>query len=270
MAIYPLATWRPIPSSTDPWIVPIGVILHVDAGNAPSLYHWFNGPSGGIESHFHVAKDGTIEQYRDTGQEADANYLANSFMRNGIRFGYLSVETQGYASGVWTDAQLDAIKDLLTWVRKAHGIPWRVPTVWDEGGVGYHIMFGAPGAWTPVSKTCPGPSRIEQFNDVIVPWIEGEEVDRNTIVDSGSEALGPAFDKAVEAGVFSQYTQPGKVVIVDELAAFLERSGTLTRAKQAGKLWTKTQITALITASVGAGYGVVPVVEEIARRIANG
>lgn len=32
MARAPFAAWRPIPSATDPKIVPIGVILHVDAG----------------------------------------------------------------------------------------------------------------------------------------------------------------------------------------------------------------------------------------------
>ena len=30
MARAPFAYWRPIPSATDPKIVPIGVILHVD------------------------------------------------------------------------------------------------------------------------------------------------------------------------------------------------------------------------------------------------
>src|SRR5690606_6468596 len=120
MARAPFAYWRPIPSKTDPVIEPIGVILHVDGGNARSLYHWFNGPSGGIESHFHVDRDGHVEQYRDTGQEADANYLGNSFFRNGKRVGFISVETQGYAHGEWTDAQLESIKRILTWVADTH------------------------------------------------------------------------------------------------------------------------------------------------------
>src|SRR5690606_37281744 len=136
MARAPFASGRPIPSKTDLKIVPIGVILHVDGGNARSLYHWFNGPSGGIESHFHVDRDGHVEQYRDTEQEADANYKGNSFIldvdlpemgiRKGTRVGFISVETQGYASGEWTGAQLDAIKRILTFAHDEHRIPLKV------------------------------------------------------------------------------------------------------------------------------------------------
>jgi hypothetical protein len=41
-------------------------------------------------------------------------------------------------------------------------------------------MFGAPGPWTPVAKTCPGRARIRQFNEVLLPRItEGQEDDVN-------------------------------------------------------------------------------------------
>ena len=33
-------------------------------------------------------------------------------------------------------------------------------------------MFGAPGPWTPVAKSCPGPNRIKQFNNILVPWFK--------------------------------------------------------------------------------------------------
>ena len=88
MARAPFAYWRPIPSKTDPKIVPIGVILHVDAGNAASLSEYFGGadgtgPSKGIESHFYIRRDGHVEQYRDTEQEADANYKGNRRSKHG-------------------------------------------------------------------------------------------------------------------------------------------------------------------------------------------
>lgn len=172
MALYPGARHRLIPAgSSDPPIIPIGVILHVDAGNSGSLYTYFNGPSGGIESHFFIRKDGGVEQYRDTSREADANYKANSFLRDGKRYGFISVETQGYEAGEWTDAQIREIKELLLWVHKTHGMPLRRCPAWDQAGVGYHVMFGAPGPWTPVSKSCPGPDRVRQFNNVLVPWM---------------------------------------------------------------------------------------------------
>lgn len=171
MAWYPKAVRREIrPGANDPAIKVVGAILHVDAGNASSLFGYFNGPSDGIESHFHVRKDGVVEQYRDTGYEADANYKANNFIEGGVRKGYVSIETQGYEAGEWTPAQLDAIKALLKWLAATHDFPLRKCRDPRDPGVGFHTLFGAPSAWTPVSKSCPGPDRKRQFERVLVPW----------------------------------------------------------------------------------------------------
>lgn len=176
MAIYPKAAYRPIPSGTDRTIIPIGVILHVAASEAWSLYDYFNGPSKGIESHFYLRYDGTWEQYRDTEIDADANYMANAFVRDGVRYGFISVETQGLGDGQWSVEQLREIKDFLRWSHDTHAIPLVRAPAWDQPGVGYHTMY--PNNWTNVSgKTCPGPKRIIQFNESIVPWMEqGDEV----------------------------------------------------------------------------------------------
>ncbi|GAA1550014.1 hypothetical protein GCM10009804_03250 [Kribbella hippodromi] len=172
MALYPGARQRPIPpGSNDPAIIPIGVVLHVDAGNSGSLYDYFDGKSGGIESHLFIRKDGGVEQYRDTQREADANYHGNSFVRDGKTYGFISVETQGFAAGEWTDAQLSEIKKFLLWAHRTHGIPLRLCPAWDQPGVGWHVMWGAPGPWTNArGKVCPGPDRVKQFNNVLVPW----------------------------------------------------------------------------------------------------
>jgi hypothetical protein len=166
MPLCPFAVARIIPpGSSDPRITPRVAILHVDAGNADSLYDYFDGPSGGIESHFYVQRDGGLEQYRDTSRQADANLDANDFA--------VSIETQGYGEGEWTDEQLATIKRLLVWLHEVHpAIPLRECDRWDGSGIGYHVQFGAPGHWTPVSKSCPGPDRVRQFNNVIVPWLE--------------------------------------------------------------------------------------------------
>lgn len=173
MAWYPNARKREIrPGSNDPRIRVVGAILHVDAGNAESLFDYFDGPSGGIESHFHVRRDGTVEQYRNTGYEADANFKANSFLDDGVRKGYVSIETQGLEDGEWTGRQMRSIKDLLTWLADTHGFPLRECRNAKDPGVGYHTLFGAPGPWTPVAKSCPGPDRKRQFRDVLVPWFK--------------------------------------------------------------------------------------------------
>lgn len=172
MAWYPGAVKKEIrPGSGDPPIIPIGVILHTDAGNSASLFNYFNGPSNGIESHFHIPKAKPVEQYRNTGYEADANLKANSFYVAGKRYGFISVETQGLAGDPWTDYQLAEIKKLILWARSVHpDIQLRVCPGPFSAGIGYHILFGAPGPWTPVAKSCPGPVRIKQFNNVLVPW----------------------------------------------------------------------------------------------------
>jgi len=161
----PFATHKLIPpGANDPAIRPRVAVLHVDAGNAESLYDYFRDRSGGIESHFHIQRDGGLEQYRDIYHQADANHRANDFA--------VSIETQGYGDGEWTDEQLATIKRLLQWLHDEAGIPLQRCERWDGGGVGYHVQFGAPGPWTPVAKSCPGPKRIAQFDHVLVPWMK--------------------------------------------------------------------------------------------------
>lgn len=172
MARKPGAEWKPLPvGSNDPPIIPIGLILHVDAMNSRDLFNYFNGPSKGIESHGHVRLDGHSYQYRDTEREADANYKANSFIKNGKRYGYVSLETQGYADGFWTKAQIEEIKSWILFMHSEHGMPLKRCEHSQDPGVGYHTLFGSPSAWTPVAKSCPGPNRIKQFNEIIRPWM---------------------------------------------------------------------------------------------------
>jgi hypothetical protein len=174
---YPRAIKKEIrPGSNDPPIKVIGAVLHVAVSNADSLFSYFNGPSGGIESHYYIRFDGKVEQYRDTGREADANYKANSFVERGVRKGYVSIETAGMEHGGWTAAQLASIKALLTWLAAEHDFPLQRVKAHTEPGVGYHTMFGAPGPWTPaVGKTCPGPGRVKQFERVIEPWLREQK-----------------------------------------------------------------------------------------------
>ena len=164
MAVYHKAVRKLIPpGSNDPRIKPRVAILHVAVSNSDSLYDYFAHRSGGIESHFYIRDDGTVEQYRDTDWEADANYRANPFA--------VSIETEGMGEGRWTKAQVESIKALLSWLHAEHGIPLEVCKTPFGSGVGYHTLFGAPSEWTPVSKSCPGPGRIKQFYAELVPWM---------------------------------------------------------------------------------------------------
>lgn len=174
---YPGAVKKPIaPGSNDPVIVPVLAILHVAVSTALSLFPFFNGPSKGIESHFYVRWDGTVEQYRSVFREADANFGANSYTGDGGGLvGAVSVEAQGLAGGVWRPKQLAAIKALLLWLHTEHGVPLQPvtaprPRTLAEGGVSYHSRYTL---WSNVKgKTCPGPKRIMQYVQDIRPWMK--------------------------------------------------------------------------------------------------
>lgn len=215
LAVCPFAVKKLIPpGSNDPAITPRVAVLHVDAGDNPSLYEYFRDRSGGIESHFHITKTGLIEQYRDTGFQADANHKANDFA--------VSIETQGYGTGVWTKAQLESIKRLLLWLNQTHGIPLRKADSWDGSGVGYHVQFGAPGPWTPVAKSCPGPGRINQFNTILVPWM-------NTVT-SGVKPVDQI--RVVTANVYVGNKEPAK-----ELDLLLSLDPDVIGLQEAIKWW---------------------------------
>lgn len=164
MSLYPKAAIRLLPESgTQPKITPRIVILHSAAGRG-SL-HGFFANSSNLESHFWVSGSGLVEQYMDTNRRADANLHANGYA--------VSIETESTVAATerWTDRQAAAIVALVDWLCTEHEIP-RVQVARPDGaGIGWHIMFGAPGPWTPVSKSCPGPSRILQARDEIIPAV---------------------------------------------------------------------------------------------------
>lgn len=197
MAFYGPAVKKLIkPGSNDPRIHAVGVIFHVAVSEQPSLHGYFDGPSGGIESHFYIRRDGTVEQYRDTDFEADANYKANSFFRDGRTCGFISVETQGMGEGDWTPEQLDSLEALARWAAKEHGFRLERCVGPYSDGVGYHTLFEE---WTPYAgKTCPGPDRVKQFNRVLMPRIR--EPEHSTRVQKAQALLEAAQKHAVKAG----------------------------------------------------------------------
>lgn len=173
---YPPATQRPVGGiGNDPRILPVGIVLHVAVSEADSLHGWFDGPSGGIESHLYLRYDGTWEQYRDLDHEADAQGLGNSWVHGAHRYGFLSVETEGMGHGEWTAEQIRSLKAFILWAHRELGIPLEramipQPHSLAKGGVGYHAMHPE---WNKNLHTCPGPQRIHQYQDVLVPWMRG-------------------------------------------------------------------------------------------------
>lgn len=172
------------PGQSDPAIIPVGVIYHVAVSEARSIKSIFLNRNG-IESHFYVRRDGTFEQYRDTGREADANFKANSFIRNGKRYGYISIETQGMGPGEWTVDQISTLVYLTLDLAHEHSFPVTKAFGPYSGGVGYHSQY--QGIWTPSAKSCPGYDRIKQFNNEVLPALRengGSGLSWNEPIDS--------------------------------------------------------------------------------------
>lgn len=251
------------PGSSDPRLDKVvGLILHVSAGTGDSLHDYFDGPSGGIESHFYIRFDGTIEQYRDTDYEADANYHANSFARDGKLCGFISVETEGLGEGKWTDAQLQSIRRLILECSVYHDFPVQVCQGPFSSGIGYHTMWGAPSDWTPVSKSCPGPNRIVQYKEVLTPWFpHARPINRLDPQSYYLGARGPHVQWLGERLVAHGFTkhsdgdgyQPGPVFTRFDAANLRDADRKLGNPATAGEYPSRQVLVALARAPKPAG-----------------
>lgn len=170
MALCPFAVQKLLPeSATQGKIIPRGMILHSAAGMG-SLYRFFLNSSN-LESHFWVGLDGTIEQYMDTGVRADANLNGNGFLLSAeTENTNHAVQTRDWDSDPWSPQQIASLIKLCDWCAIVHpAIKRQQIPVWDGSGLGWHVMFGAPGPYTGYAKVCPGRTRIEQFKSTILP-----------------------------------------------------------------------------------------------------
>jgi hypothetical protein len=161
--------------------------------------------STGIESHFIVrgapsgSADGHVWQLMDTGRQADANLNANAFA--------ISIETEDNGDPddfPWSRAQLESLRWLHAKLRAVHPtIPRRRCPRPSGGGLGYHSMWGAPSAWTPVvGKTCPGrPVRVRQWQQILLPAFLEEEVNDLGTFEGFSGNGRESFEAAVRHAV---------------------------------------------------------------------
>jgi len=179
------------------------VVVHTMVGFLASTDAMFRrGGYDGTESHYGVGGawgrdrvehlDGVVFQWQDRARGADANLEAN------LRA--ISVETADNAPGAardiarWTPRQADALVDLIawecspgahagcpaSWACHQHGIPARIVPDSKPGrrGIAYHRqgidpwrVSGGERWSTSRGKECPGPQRIRQLVDEIVPAV---------------------------------------------------------------------------------------------------
>jgi hypothetical protein len=157
---------------------------HVAVSESSSLWDYFNKTSS-PDSHFYVRRDGSVEQYVDTSQRANADYEGNDAT--------VSVETQGGVNDPngepWTDAQLEALAQLYVWVVETHGVMVQLASsshydttsrglAWHRLGIDGNFpelpdiragrkQRGGGMHWsTSAGKACPGDAKIRQLPGV--------------------------------------------------------------------------------------------------------
>jgi len=207
---YPNARWKSLGIQTEPEMTSHDIIcIHTMVGYLHSTDYYFryiNGPGyKGTESHFGIGGkwgtdtqrkyDGAVFQWQDLMFQADANLNGGGNV--------ISIETADNAPkrdvdiDVWTPKQVDAIVHLISWLcsKEAHkncpknwacynsGIPAKLITNTKLGnrGLAYHAQGIPPNlvsggvAWSEIrGKTCPGPRRIKQFKNEIIPRIQSQ------------------------------------------------------------------------------------------------
>lgn len=210
----PFAIWTPIAATSQQPATyeKSQVILHTIVGSARSTIEQWR-QRNHLESTFVVALDGTLFQCMDSASRADANRNANGSA--------ISVETEDHGLGrdrewdpdrvwvPWTDAQLATICRLLEWAHTAHGIPLERCTSPTSGGVGYHTMWGAPSPWTPVVKSCPGPARIRQFDELLMPFLAGQPMPDGATIQSYTQRPLTAVPAEIRGRLVEDERVPG-------------------------------------------------------------
>jgi len=205
---YPGARWKPLGPQTEPKMTGHDIVcVHTMVGYLSTTNTYFRSGNGsgynGTESHFGIGGawgldvrlglDGEVFEWQDLAYQADANM-------NGGRT-VLSIETADNAPRYpkdikrWTDKQVISLVDLIAWLcsKEAHrycpsnwechksGIPTTLIPDTKPGrrGLSYHAQGIPPNlvsggvCWsTSRGKECPGPVRIKQFKEEIIPAVQ--------------------------------------------------------------------------------------------------
>lgn len=190
--IYPHGLVNLLPEAdTQPLQKPAGLVLHtaVDAPGPTDLQRYFARGDVGAESTFWLPLDGTVVQMMYVGQRADATGSGNRWYEGSVAWGFDSIETEdeGRPEEVpWTDAQVEALVDLMVWYVEEWGVPAQIANAPRGRGFGFHSMWGRDGIWGPVTrgitnpwtkyqgKTCPGNRRVAQMKDEVWPAVLAE------------------------------------------------------------------------------------------------
>jgi N-acetyl-anhydromuramyl-L-alanine amidase AmpD len=172
MARYSGADWKPIfhnlggPLPMKPPNQLKGLALHITgpltqgSRTLPTLmniYNEFSSPQSRKSAHFCLAKDnGEMWQFVDTATKA---WAIDGFT---IDAEWISVENIALPGDELTDDQVEALANLLGWLRSFTSIPKRLADKRGDSGLGSHSMFD------PVNRAQdPGPKILAQRQRIL-------------------------------------------------------------------------------------------------------
>lgn len=199
---FPGATWAPLPESGYQGLYVKTQLLFHSTGtkaSAAANRRYFAQAGVTAESTLIVDYDGGCLQLMGARERADANVTASRRA--------MSVEVVGTADEPYTAAQVAKCVEIAAWACAEHPVARRQCAAHDASGIGWHVMFGAPGPWTTVrGKECPGRRRIDQVRTIIIPSVAApvptprrqEDIVDYVYVGNALIAYGPLGKRRVE------------------------------------------------------------------------
>jgi len=175
---YPAAVWRPSTALRDAppnGLAAAAVAAGADApGGTPQVLvlHSMAGLLAGVDAQ--PAAQGRCARYHfGVGGPWDSKDLDGAVwqwqpLQPGRATTSVDTSDGGDPLRPWSSRQLAALVSLGVWWCRQTGHPARLVRSATEAGIGYHAQFSE---WNPDGRTCPGPTRIAQLHDVVIPRI---------------------------------------------------------------------------------------------------
>ncbi len=166
--LLPGVLWRPLsPDNDEPPISPRILVFHTMVGYLLGTESWFRRDGySGTESTFGVGGewdgqyDGVAFQWQRIDRQADAQYAANGYANS------VELSDGGDPTRPLGARQLAALITLTaTWCQVTN-TPCQWVTDPDHHGLGFHSQFPE---WNTAGHACPGPVRLQQLRDIVVP-----------------------------------------------------------------------------------------------------
>ena len=146
MAIAVIDAWSPNYNSRSGAAIDCIVIHDTESDTAAAALSWFESPESGVSAHYVIDRDGTI--YRCVAEMFRAWHAGSSELegRTDVNNFSLGIELVGFATGTYTDVQIDTVVELCV------DLCLRYPAITVARIVGHSDIATPPGR-----KTDPGP-----------------------------------------------------------------------------------------------------------------